>query len=100
MRRILTLLGFAAAAALVVFSLLGRARLTELSDACQALDAEIALLEEENTRLLIEHEAAFSIGRIEEYAREVLGMQSPASGQIIYIEGGAADWAEIPAETP
>ena len=60
----------------------------------------IAALEEENARLLIEHEAAFSMERIEEYAREVLGMQSPASGQIIYIESGDADWAEIPASEP
>lgn len=100
MRRTLTLLGFAAAAALVMCFLLGRARLTGLSEQCQALEAEIAQLEEENTRLLIEHEAAFSMERIEEYAREVLGMQSPASGQITYIEGGAADWAEIPAGRP
>ena len=40
MRRTLTLLGFAAAAALVMCFLLGRARLTGLSEQCQALEAE------------------------------------------------------------
>ena len=87
------MLAAAVAAVLVVLSLLGRARLTGLSGQCLEL-------EEENARLLIEHEAAYSAARVEEYAREALGMQSPASGQIVYIESGDADWAEIPASEP
>ena len=65
-----------------------------------AVEEQINALEEENARLLIEHEAAYSAARVEEYAREALGMQSPASGQIVYIESGDADWAEIPASEP
>ena len=65
-----------------------------------AVIKQINALEEENARLLIEHEAAYSAARVEEYAREALGMQSPASGQIVYIESGDADWAEIPASEP
>lgn len=100
MRRGLPMLAAAVAAVLVVLSLLGRAELTGLSESCLEIEEYIAELEEENARLLIEHETAYSAARIEEYAREVLGMQSPASGQIIYIESGDADWAEIPASEP
>ena len=100
MRRGLLMLAAAVAAVLVVLSLLGRARLTGLSGQCLELEERIAALEEENARLLIEHEAAYSAARVEEYAREALGMQSPASGQIVYIESGDADWAEIPASEP
>ena len=100
MRRALTVAAAAVATVLVVVSLLGRAELTGLSESCLEIEEYIAELEEENARLLIEHETAYSAARIEEYAREVLGMQSPASGQIIYIESGDADWAEIPASEP
>ena len=100
MRRGLPMLAAAVAAVLVVLSLLGRAELTGLSESCLEIEEYIAELEEENARLLIEHEAAYSAARVEEYAREVLGMQSPASGQIVYIESGDADWAEIPASEP
>lgn len=100
MRRALTVAAAAVAAVLVVVSLLGRAELTGLSESCLEIEEYIAELEEENARLLIEHETSYSAARIEEYAREVLGMQSPASGQIIYIESGDADWAEIPASEP
>lgn len=100
MRRALTVAAAAVAAVLVVVSLLGRAELTGLSESCLEIEEYIAELEEENARLLIEHETAYSAARIEEYAREALGMQSPASGQIVYIESGDADWAEIPASEP
>lgn len=100
MRRALTVAAAAVAAVLVVVSLLGRAELTGLSESCLEIEEYIAELEEENARLLIEHEAAYSAARVEEYAREALGMQSPASGQIVYIESGDADWAEIPASEP
>ena len=100
MRRGLPMLAAAVAAVLVVLSLLGRAELTGLSESCLEIEEYIAELEEENARLLIEHEAAYSAARVEEYAREALGMQSPASGQIVHIESGDADWAEIPASEP
>ena len=60
MRRGLPMLAAAVAAVLVVLSLLGRARLTGLSGQCLELEERIAALEEENARLLIEHETAYS----------------------------------------
>ena len=65
MRRGLPMLAAAVAAVLVVLSLLGRARLTGLSGQCLELEERIAALEEENARLLIEHEAAYSAARVE-----------------------------------
>ena len=94
------MLAAAVAAVLVVLSLLGRARLKSLSGQCLELEERIAALEEENARLLIEHEAAYSAARVEEYARAAPAMQSPASGHIGYIDSGDADWAEIPASEP
>lgn len=95
----LSVIGFLAAAALLIFSLLDRVALTEISDQCSQLETKIEELEDARARLLIEYESAYNLTEIEDYAINQLGMQKPGSDQIRYINGIARDRAVILAPT-
>lgn len=90
-----SIIGFLAAAVLLVFSLLARVALTEISDECSQLETSLAELEDARARLLIEYESAYNLAEIEYYAVNELGMQKPGSDQIRYIDGIARDRAVI-----
>lgn len=90
-----TVLGFAAAAALLVISLLARAELTAIIDECTELEESIDELRDSNRRLQIEYESAFSPEEVEAYATEILGMRAPESDQIKYISVSSGDRAEV-----
>lgn len=92
--------GLCAVLALVVM-LLAQIQLVNLSDETVALEEQIDALNVENDRLRAEYEAAFDLKSVEEYARDVLGMQEPTEEQIYYLDGVyPADRAVIITEEP
>ncbi len=92
-------IGYAIAAALLVFSLLARVQLTAASDRCVALEASLAQLQEQQTKLLIAYESAINLPEIEDYAMNTLGMQQPRSDQVYYICGSVQDRAVVLGES-
>lgn len=87
--------GFAVAAILLVFFLLGHIQLIGVSDATLALTEQLEELEKEQRRLLIDYESTFNLTEIEAYAIGQLGMQKPSGDQIFFIGATSADRAEI-----
>lgn len=71
---------------LLAAGLLSRSSLVVLSEETSSLHEEIEELLDEQSRLKIRHEKAFPLAATEAYATEVLGMQKPASQQIVYID--------------
>ena len=80
---------------LLVFSLLSRVQLTQLSDQCVALETSLAALQEQEAKLLISYESSLNLPEIESYAINTLGMQKPRSDQIRYISGDVQDRAVV-----
>lgn len=89
------ILGFALAAILLVFSLFARTQLNQTALQVVQLQNQLEELEAEHQKLLIEYEFAFNLAEIEDYAIRELGMQQPYSDQMVYINSGTADKAEI-----
>ena len=75
----------AAAALLLVLSLIGAAQLTRLSDEASRLEQEIYSLETGNRRLRADYESSLDLGEIERRAAEELGMQHVSPAQIARI---------------
>ena len=89
------IVGFALAAILVVFSLFARAQLSQVSLQVVQMQTQLETLETAHQKLLIRYEYAFNLAEIEDYAIRELGMQQPGSDQMIYINSGTADKAEV-----
>lgn len=85
----------AAAVAMLVWGLLLRAELTELNGEISKLSTELSELDDEKRRLEIRLEESTDLAAIEDYARNVLGMQQPEPGQIIPIDTDAEDYGEM-----
>lgn len=88
-------LGFLCAAILLVFTLMAKIQLTEVTDQAVMLETRLAELETEQARLLIEYESAFNFTEIEEYATNMLGMQRPREEQMIYLHSAVPDKAVV-----
>ena len=88
-------LGFALAAAILVFVLLEYVQITAISDQTATLRSELAELQNEEARLLIAYESTFNLTEIENYAREELGMVSVSNGQRHYLVTGGEDKAVV-----
>lgn len=73
-------------AAALILSLLGSVRAAGLSRQIEVLEAAVAQAEEENRRLRLRADTAMGLEELERYAVEVLGMQTPTAGQMIYID--------------
>ena len=71
---------------LIAGSILLRVKLTVENDNLNQLQDRLEQAQEENARLRIEYEGLFDLGELEEYAKDVLGMQKPDEEQIIKIE--------------
>lgn len=83
--RPLAVCGAILAGTLLCGSLLAQARLNEISQSTVSTEKETQRLRKEQARLIIEHESAFSLERIEKYATEILGMCRPGADQTAYI---------------
>ena len=80
--------GYGIAAALMVLLLLCRAQLSAVSFVIDGLEREIALLESQREKLLIEQAYVYGLDRVETYAVDELGLVKPNPDQYIYIEPG------------
>ncbi|HHU23328.1 MAG TPA: hypothetical protein GXZ52_07965 [Clostridiales bacterium] len=89
------IIGTACVAVLLVFSLMFRIQLTQVTDETVQLNQRFEELKAENAKLLIQYESAFNLTEIEEYAINDLGMQKPRSDQIYYVDSSAPDKAVV-----
>lgn len=88
---VLAVICAAMAALLLCAGILLRAELTAQNDRLNELRAELSEARETNIRLRIEYESLFDLAELEEYAKNILGMKSPDSKQIIKTEISAGD---------
>ncbi|NLB36572.1 MAG: hypothetical protein GX824_04630 [Clostridiales bacterium] len=72
--------------AVIGSSVFAKAQLTEISYAQNAAQARLERAEAENTRLKMEFSALVSLDKIEEYARNELGMVKCERYQITYLD--------------
>jgi len=91
----LTAIAVILTAALIVSGLFIRVRLIEINSEAVELKAERDELHEDNRRLIIEFETVFGIGRVEEYATEVLHMRRQSQVYADEIHVGVHDKAVI-----
>ena len=86
----LLLLGFAAAAALVVALLMSYAEMTAISNDVVRMQRELATLQDEHITLVGRYERTFDLAAIKE-AAEAAGMAKPSASQIYYVDLSAPD---------
>lgn len=94
-----SIIGFACAAVLLIFTLMAKIQLTVITDEAAVLESQFEALQLSQSRLRIEHESVFNRTEIEEYAISVLGMQRPREEQIIYLNSSAPDKAVVLEES-
>lgn len=90
-----SIIGFACAIVLIIFTLMAKIQLTVITDQAVALETQLSELELAQNRLLIQYESVFNRTEIEEYATSVLGMQRPCQEQVIYLSSSAPDKAVV-----
>ena len=91
----LAIIGYVCAAILVIFTLMAKVQLTEVTDASANLEQQLSDLDVAQNRLLIDYEKAFNMTEIEEYATSQLGMQRPRDEQVFYLDSTVPDKAVI-----
>ena len=84
-----------AAAGLMVKGLFVRIELAEQSDKIIAAKQELSRIEEENRRLRIEYETKIDIDEIEDYAKNILGMQRAGESRTEIIDTDTQDKAIV-----
>jgi len=92
---LLSVAGFAVAAALFVFVLLSYVKLTEISTEVSKLNSVIAELDNEQKKLDVEYELAFNKNEIEDYAVHVLGMSKMTEADTTVYSLQREDQAEV-----
>ena len=78
------LIGFSAL--LLVLMLLNVSALQQCEDSCARLQSEISATQRENELIYARCQSAMSLGELEAYAREVLGMQTAKPRQTVYTQ--------------
>ena len=91
-----TVVGTAMTAALMVLLLLSKSRLSQMGFEITALEQELEVLNAQRDKLLILKTEAYGLERVEQYAKEVLGMVHPNPDQYRYID---IEPREIKADT-
>jgi len=84
-----------AAAGLMVKGLFVRIELAEQSDKITATKKELSRIEEENRRLRIEYETKIDLDEIEDYAKNILGMQRAGESRTEKIDTDTQDKAIV-----
>ena len=86
----LALLGFAAAATMMVLVLMNYAQITAISSDVVKMKRELNLLREEHVELVSRYERTFDLAAVKE-AAEATGMAKPSASQIYYIDLSSPD---------
>lgn len=84
-----------ASAGLMVKGLFVRIELAEQSDKITAAKKELSRIEEENRRLRIEYETKIDLDEIEDYAKNILGMQRAGESRTEKIDTDTQDKAIV-----
>lgn len=84
-----------AAAGLMVKGLFVRIELAQQSDKITAAKKELSQIEEENRRLRIEYETKIDLDEIEDYAKNILGMQRAGESRTEKIDTDTQDKAIV-----
>lgn len=87
----MTILSYIAAAAMAAVMLMSFVNLLELTDMTATKKKELEVLQNENIRLNAEMEKRYSLGDIESYATNTLGMVKADRSQVEYIELDSPD---------
>ena len=82
----LTVVGAALVAAMMVLLLLSKSQLSQMGFEITALEQELGELESRRDKLLIARTEVYGLERVEQYAKEVLGMVHPNSDQYRMID--------------
>ena len=89
------ILGSIVVGILMIFAVLAQVSYNEVANETVRLKAQISSLEEEARKLEIVFESVVDMKDVEVYARDVLGMSKPDSGQVAVIHSAQRDTAEI-----
>ena len=92
-------IGYICAAVLLIFTLMAKIQLTEVTDQSAQLETQLAQLKTDQNRLLINYEKAFNTTEVETYATTQLGMQRARDDQITYLDSNVPDKAVVIQET-
>lgn len=92
---VFSVIGFVAAAVLVVVLLLSYVQLAEISGEKTALENTISQLETEQSKLRVEYESVFNLSEVEKYATTVLGMSKLTPENTTSLDANREDRAEI-----
>ncbi len=87
----MTILSYCAVAAIAIAMLMSYVGLLELTDQTSTKKEELEVLQNENIRLNAEMEKRYSLGDIEAYATNTLGMVKADRSQVEYIELDSPD---------
>ncbi len=90
-----SVLGFMAAAALLVLVIFSYVRLYEITSANDDLRAELATIQQENAEMANRYTGIIDLNAVELIATSQLGMQRPVQDQIVYVDLGNSDKAVI-----
>lgn len=96
---VFAVIGTLCTAAVMVMILFSYINLNKISHQSVQLQQQIQKLEEENKKLTIAYESAFKLEDVEKYAMSELGMVKAEASQIMYINNGQNDRAEILGDT-
>ncbi|MGI5978411.1 MAG: hypothetical protein ACOX66_02795 [Oscillospiraceae bacterium] len=91
----MAIVGYLCAAVLLVFTLMAKIQLTEVTDQSARLESQLEQLKTEQNRLLISYEKAFNTTEVETYATTQLGMQRARDDQIYYLDSSVPDKAVV-----
>ena len=81
--------------ALLFMMLLSYISLAEISKESVDLNAQLEILNNEETRLKLNYERAFDLNEVERYATNELGMTKAGESQVCYISNNTADQAVV-----
>ena len=81
-----TVVGTVLTAAMMVLLLLSKSQLSQMGFEISALEKELETLESQRDKLLIAQTEAYRLERVEQYAKEVLGMVHPNPDQYRMID--------------
>ena len=90
--------GFALFAVMMVFVLLAKVQLTQITNETVKMESQIRQLKDDEARLKIDYESKFNLTEIENYAVKTLGMVRTSGESVTMLESANVDRAEVLAE--
>ena len=95
----MAIIGYACAAVLLIFTLMAKVQLTEITDQTARYQQQLGQLKTDQNRLLIKYEKAFNTTEVETYATAQLGMQRARDDQVTYLDSNVPDKAVVIEKT-